>query len=110
MMNRTARTLGRRTADTVADARGQAGFTLIEMLIATAIISILAGVAVFAVGKAKDNAHKNACLTERRAFETALNTAEIEDQRHSGLDQQQRRKVLSGYGIAIIQRGVNQPP
>ena len=58
----------------------EAGFTLIEMLIATAIISILAGVAVFAVGKAKDNAHKNACITERRAFDTALNTAEIEDQ------------------------------
>lgn len=59
--------------------RGQAGFTLIEMLIATAIISLLAGVTVFAVGRAKDNARKNACLTERRAFETAANIASLED-------------------------------
>lgn len=80
MMNRTARTLGRGTTGTVADSRGQAGFTLIELLIATAIISLLAGVTVFAVGRAKDNAQKNACLTERRAFETAANVSQLEGQ------------------------------
>lgn len=59
---------------------GQAGFTLIELLMAMAIIAVLAGVAAFSVGRARENAHKNACLTERRAFETAQNVATFEEQ------------------------------
>ncbi|MFZ4434645.1 MAG: type II secretion system protein, partial [Microthrixaceae bacterium] len=39
-----------------AAMRGQSGFTLVELLVAVAILAILAGTAVFAVGSLTDNA------------------------------------------------------
>lgn len=68
--------MGRR--QTQVHQRGQSGFTLIELLIVTSIISILAGVVVFAVGRARDNAARNACETERLTFETASNASQVE--------------------------------
>ena len=58
--------------------RGQGGFTLIELLVVIAILAILAGVAVFAIGGIRENANKNACLTELSTFETAADAASIE--------------------------------
>ena len=58
--------------------RSQAGFTLIEFLVVVGVMAILAGVAVFAIGKARENAAKNACLTERATFETAGNAASVD--------------------------------
>ena len=51
--------------------RGQGGFTLIELLIVIAILGILAGVVVYAVGGTTDSAKKNACKTEKATIETA---------------------------------------
>jgi prepilin-type N-terminal cleavage/methylation domain-containing protein len=57
--------------------RGQSGFTLIELLVAIAILGVLAGVAVFAVGGLQTNAKKAACETERDTYKTALAAAKI---------------------------------
>ncbi len=54
-----------------AARRGQGGFTLIELLVAVAILAILAGVAVFAVGNLRGSADANACKTEKDTFITA---------------------------------------
>lgn len=59
-------------------ARGQGGFTLIELLMVTSIIAILVGVAVFAVGRTRENATKNACHSERLVFETASNATSLD--------------------------------
>ena len=56
--------------------RGQSGFTLIELLVAIAILGILAGVAVFAVGNLTDSADTAACQTEQSTIETAFAAAE----------------------------------
>lgn len=58
--------------------RSQSGFTLIELLMALAIISLMAGIAVFAVGRARENATRNACLSERGAFQVASDAAELD--------------------------------
>lgn len=52
-------------------ARGQGGFTLIELLIVIAILGILAGVVVFAVGGVQDTADEKACEIEGKSVETA---------------------------------------
>ncbi len=52
-------------------AQGQSGFTLIELLVVVAILGILAGVVVFAVGNLTDDAEDSACDIELRTIETA---------------------------------------
>jgi prepilin-type N-terminal cleavage/methylation domain-containing protein len=59
--------------------RGQSGFTLIELLVAIAILGILAGVAVFAVGRLTDNADTAACTTEKKTVETAIDASKAVD-------------------------------
>lgn len=56
-------------------ARGQGGFTLIELLIVIAILGILAGVVVFAVGGVNDSAQEKACEIEGKSVETAIQAA-----------------------------------
>jgi prepilin-type N-terminal cleavage/methylation domain-containing protein len=51
---------------------GQGGFTLVELLVVVAILGILAGVAVFAVGNLTGNANRNACQIEVRSVRTAV--------------------------------------
>ena len=51
--------------------RGQSGFTLIELLVAIAILGILAGVAVFAVGGLTTQSKTAACKTELDTIKTA---------------------------------------
>lgn len=53
-------------------AAGQGGFTLIELLIVIAILGILAGVVVLAVGGVSDSAQTKACLIEGKTIETAI--------------------------------------
>jgi len=48
------------------------GFTLIELLIVIIILGILATVVIFAVGGIQDRGKTNACKTERKNVETAL--------------------------------------
>jgi type IV pilus assembly protein PilA len=54
---------------------GQGGFTLIELLVVVAILAILAGVAVFAVGNLTSDADKNACKVEKDTVKTAIAAA-----------------------------------
>lgn len=53
-------------------AHSDKGFTLIELLIVIVILGILAGVVVFSVGNIRDTAATNACLTEKKTVETAM--------------------------------------
>lgn len=55
---------------------GQGGFTLIELLVVVAILAILAGVAVFAVGNLTDDADSNACKVEKDTIKTAIAAAD----------------------------------
>lgn len=48
------------------------GFTLIELLIVIVILGILATVVVFAVSGITNRGDQNACLTDLRTVETAL--------------------------------------
>ena len=48
------------------------GFTLIELLVVTAIVGILAMVAVLAVGGITDRGRKSACLAEVSTVQTAI--------------------------------------
>ena len=48
------------------------GFTLVELLIVIVILGILATVTVFAVRGITDRGEKNACATELRSVETAI--------------------------------------
>ena len=63
---------------TRARMRGQGGFTLIELLIVIAILGILAGVVVYAVGGTTDNAKTQACKTEKSTIETAAEAYKAE--------------------------------
>ncbi len=54
---------------------GQGGFTLIELLVVVAILGILGGVAVFAVGNLTSDAERSACNLERRTLATAISAA-----------------------------------
>jgi general secretion pathway protein G len=51
--------------------RGQSGFTLVELLVAVAILAILAGVAVFAVGNLTDSAETSSNDVELKTVRTA---------------------------------------
>ena len=54
---------------------GQGGFTLIELLVVVAILAILAGVAVFAVGNLTSDAGISACKTELSTVKTAISAS-----------------------------------
>ncbi len=60
-----------------AAMRGQGGFTLVELLVAVAILAILAGVAVFAVGNLTSQSGVAACRTEGDTLRTAAQSAEV---------------------------------
>lgn len=55
------------------------GFTLIELLIVIVILGILATVVVFAVGGITNRGETNACMTEKRTVETALESYYAEE-------------------------------
>jgi prepilin-type N-terminal cleavage/methylation domain-containing protein len=54
---------------------GQGGFTLIELLVVVAILGVLAGVAVFAVGNLRGDAETAACKTEKETVQSAIGAA-----------------------------------
>ena len=51
---------------------GAKGFTLIELLVVVVILGILGAVVVFSVRGVSKDSQQNACKTERRTLETAV--------------------------------------
>ena len=51
--------------------RDESGFTLIELLIVIIVLSILAGVVLFAVGNAREDAVESSCKSDVKVIETA---------------------------------------
>ena len=58
--------------------RTQAGFTLLELLVVVAILGILAGVAVFAVGGLRGESQEVACDADARVLATAQGAYAVE--------------------------------
>jgi prepilin-type N-terminal cleavage/methylation domain-containing protein len=62
--------------------RGEQGFTLIEMLVVLAILAVLSGVVVVALGNSEHSAHVASCRTERssviHAFAASKTSREVE--------------------------------
>ncbi len=50
---------------------GEAGFTLVELLVVIVILGVLAGIVVFAVGGITNNSTKSACKSDVATAQTA---------------------------------------
>lgn len=66
------------TAPSSSRARSQSGFTLIELLVVVAILGVLAGVTVFAVGELRDGSQEVACAADARAIASAQGAFAVE--------------------------------
>ena len=59
----------------------KAGFTLVEIMIVVAIIGLLAAIAIPNFVKARTTAQKNACITNLRQIDGAIQTFALENKK-----------------------------
>lgn len=59
------------------------GFTLVEIMIVVAIISLLAAIAIPSYVKARDNSQQNACINNLRQIDGAAQTYALESKKTS---------------------------
>jgi prepilin-type N-terminal cleavage/methylation domain-containing protein len=91
---------------------GQAGLTLIEMLVVMALLGILSGVAAFVSSGITESGELGACRSEKNAVRGALGAAEVtagtwEDHIDSGAPATQYWEVTGG---AVVQKSGVTPP
>jgi len=80
--------------------RRAGGFTLIELLVVVAIIVLLIGILLPALGRARDNAKRVACLSNLRQMVIAANTYTVECDGFYPLAQYSVASGGVGYGYA----------
>jgi prepilin-type N-terminal cleavage/methylation domain-containing protein len=61
----------------------KSGFTLVEIMIVVAIISLLAAIAIPSYVKARDNSQANACINNLRQIDGAAQTWALESKKTS---------------------------
>ncbi len=86
-------------------AAGQGGFTLIELLIVIAILGILAGVVVLAVGGVSDSAQTKACEIEGKSIETAAVAFKADEDAYPG----NLGEMSDAVGNKYLKRDPNDP-
>lgn len=91
---------------------GQGGFTLIEMLVVMALLSVLSGIAVFASSGIENTGAVGACRSEKTAVRSALGAAEVtagtwEDHIDGGAPATQYWEVAGG---AVVPKSGVTPP
>jgi len=62
----------------------KAGFTLVEIMIVVAIIGLLAAIAIPNFVKARTTAQKNACISNLRQIDGAIETWALENKKKQG--------------------------
>ena len=73
---------------------GEAGFTLVELLVVIVILAILAAIVVFAVGGITDKGTSSSCKADRSSLETAEEAYFAEHDSYATMDELVSGKFL----------------